>query len=289
VEFTFSRAKKWYGRIALVVSAFIQVGCGGNYQAPVSEQGEQQLTRVPMIVDTSAPDRSYNLSSDPVTTENSFLGGGSAFRTYHVRAGDTLFSIAFEHDLDFRSLAIANNLNPPYTILVGQEISFSSSLAAAVGNNIGEPVGNNSIAQTQGSISRAEGLIRNAISIDSNQLNWRWPHQGGVIRGFEADINKGIDIRGQIGDPVFAASNGDVVYSGRAVQGSGNLIIIRHSDRYLSAYAHNSTMLVGEGARVQAGETIAEVGSNSNGIAMLHFEIRLDGKSVDPTNLLPER
>ena len=132
-------------------------------------------------------------------------------------------------------------------------------------------------------------MIRTAISIDSNQLNWRWPHQGGVIRGFEADINKGIDIRGQIGDPVFAAGNGDVVYSGRAVQGSGNLIIIRHSDRYLSAYAHNSTMLVGEGARVQAGETIAEVGSNSNGIAMLHFEIRLDGKSVDPTNLLPER
>ncbi len=284
-----SSARKRYGRVALVVSVFMQVGCGGNYQAPVSEQGEQQLTRAPMIVDTSVPDRRPNLSRESVTTENSFLGGGSAFRTYHVQAGDTLFSIAFEHDLDFRSLAIANNLNPPYTIFVGQEISFSTSPAKAVGTNIGEPVGNNSIAQTQGSVSHADGLIRTVISTDSNQLNWRWPHQGGVIRGFEADINKGIDIKGQIGDPVFAAGNGDVVYSGRAVQGSGNLIIIRHSDRYLSAYAHNSTMLVSEGARVRAGEAIAEVGSNANGIAMLHFEIRLDGKSVDPTSLLPDR
>ena len=289
MRFTFSSAKKWYRRIAFVVSVFMLVGCGGNYQAPVSEQGEQQLPREPMIVDTSVPDRSYNPPRDSVTTENSFPGIGSAFRTYQVRTGDRLFSIAFEHDLDFRSLATANNLNPPYTIFVGQEISFSTSPGTIIGDNIGESVSNNSIARTQGSISRVDGLIRTAISDNRNQLNWQWPHEGRVIRGFEADVNKGIDIRGQIGDPVFAAGNGDVVYSGRAVQGSGNLIIIRHSDRYLSAYAHNSTMLVGEGTRVQAGETIAEVGSNSNGIAMLHFEIRLDGKSVDPTSLLPDR
>ena len=289
MRFTFSSAKKWYRRIAFVVSVFMLVACGGNYQAPVSEQGEQQLSREPMIVDTSVPDRSYNPPRDSVTTENSFPGIGSAFRTYQVRTGDTLFSIAFEHDLDFRSLATANNLSPPYTIFVGQEISFSTSPGTIIGDNIGEPVSNNSIARTQGSISGVDGLIRTAISDNRNQLNWQWPHEGSVIRGFEADVNKGIDIRGQIGDPVFAAGNGDVVYSGRAVQGSGNLIIIRHSDRYLSAYAHNSSMLVGEGTRVQAGETIAEVGSNSNGIAMLHFEIRLDGKSVDPTSLLPDR
>ena len=112
---------------------------------------------------------------------------------------------------------------------------------------------------------------------------------GKVIRGFEADMNKGIDIGGKLGDPVFAASSGDVVYSGRGVQGSGNLIIIRHNDRYLSAYAHNSRMLVGEGIHVKEGDKIAEVGNSSNGISMLHFEIRFDGKSVDPTGLLPHR
>ena len=92
-----------------------------------------------------------------------------------------------------------------------------------------------------------------------------------------------------MGDPVLAASSGDVVYSGRGVQGSGNLIIIRHSDKYLSAYAHNSAMLVGEGSRVRAGEKIAEIGQNSSGIAMLHFEIRVDGSSVDPLGFLPGR
>ena len=108
-----------------------------------------------------------------------------------------------------------------------------------------------------------------------------------MLRGFQAELNKGVDIGGQLGDPVLAASAGDVVYSGRGVQGSGNLIIIRHGDRYLSAYGHNSAMLVGEGSRVRAGEKIAEVGTSPNGVAMLHFEIRVDGNSVDPAGLLP--
>ena len=109
------------------------------------------------------------------------------------------------------------------------------------------------------------------------------------MRDFRGAGYKGLDIAGQLGDSVVAASAGDVVYSGRGVQGSGNLIIIRHNDRYLSAYAHNSAMLVGEGSRVAAGDKIAEVGLNSAGVAMLHFEIRVEGNSVDPSELLPSR
>ena len=110
-----------------------------------------------------------------------------------------------------------------------------------------------------------------------------------MLRGSQAGLNKGLDISGTRGESVLAAADGDVVYSGRDIQGNGDLIIIRHSDRYLSAYAHNSVMLVSEGSRVRAGEKIAEIGENPGGIAMLHFEIREDGKSIDPTRLLPAR
>jgi murein DD-endopeptidase MepM/ murein hydrolase activator NlpD len=110
-----------------------------------------------------------------------------------------------------------------------------------------------------------------------------------VIRNFQQGDGKGLDLSGRVGDPVLAASDGDVVYSGRGIQGSGNLIILRHSDRYLSAYAHNRVMLVNEGERVSAGQQIAEVGENTAGTPLLHFDIRLDGKSVDPGKLLPNR
>ena len=279
-------------RVGLVTLSIIVAACGG-YQAPVSEQGERQLVRTPIIIDDSAPDRGNNAPRDSVAVVDSSQAGILASQSYRVRAGDTLFSIAFQHDLDFRSLAISNNLISPYTIFVGQEINLNTSQIARsssmTSTNIGEPSINNSVARAQGSISRAGDLIRRAIGSNSEKPNWQWPHGGKVIRGFEADMNKGIDIGGKLGDPVFAASSGDVVYSGRGVQGSGNLIIIRHNDRYLSAYAHNSRMLVGEGIHVKEGEKIAEVGNSSNGISMLHFEIRFDGKSVDPTGLLPHR
>ena len=115
------------------------------------------------------------------------------------------------------------------------------------------------------------------------------PHRGRVVRSFQAPGSEGIDISANVGDPVLAAGAGDVVYSGRGVQGSGNLIIIRHSDRYLSAYAHNSAMLLPEGSHVEAGDKIAEAGSNPAGVPMLHFEIRRDGKSIDPMQYLPQR
>jgi lipoprotein NlpD len=110
-----------------------------------------------------------------------------------------------------------------------------------------------------------------------------------LVRGFQSGVSKGLDINGNVGDAVLAAGDGDVVYSGRGIQGSGDLIIIRHNDRYLSAYAHNSRMLVNEGSRVRAGEKIAEVGEDSAGVAMLHFEIREAGNSVDPGRLLPSK
>ena len=184
-----------------------------------------------------------------------------------MRSGDTLFSIAFQYDLDFRSLAIANGLNPPYTIFVDQEINLDL-------NNI---------------VSGGSAVLRQPVTSTPRAIGWQWPHQGRLLRGFQSGLNKGLNISGNVGDAVLAAGDGDVVYSGSGIQGSGDLIIVRHSDRYLSAYAHNSRMLVNVGSRVRAGEKIAEVGENSSGVAMLHFEIREAGDSVDPSRLLPPK
>ena len=272
------------------------VSCGGGYQAPILEQGEQQVISAPIIVDSSAAQSSFRVENfRPVSVSSSNDGNrsvpevissnsgasvgrpqvvrnGSNFNrggptSHFVGSGDTLFSIAFQYDLDFRSLAIANGLNPPYTIFVDQEINLDL-------NNI---------------VSGGSAVLRQPVTSTPRTISWQWPHPGRLVRGFQSGISKGLDISGNVGDAVLAAGDGDVVYSGSGIQGSGDLIIVRHSDRYLSAYAHNSRMLVNVGSRVRAGEKIAEVGENSSGVAMLHFEIREAGDSVDPSRLLPSK
>ena len=298
--------------LSLIPSGLMLVACG-NYQAPVSEQGERQIVKAPIIVNSSSNEASFRVQESRGTIVNSELNqplrametslSGTAAdavltnnvlsgQTHRVRAGDNLMSIAFQYDLDFRAVARANGLDAPYTIFLDQEINLDTSRFIGDQPNrnssLGTAVTNNSVARAQGTLARAGGLIRQTIE-SNREPEWQWPYQGRIIRGFQGDVNKGLDISGKMGDPVLAASSGDVVYSGRGVQGSGNLIIIRHSDKYLSAYAHNSAMLVGEGSRVRAGEKIAEIGQNSSGIAMLHFEIRVDGSSVDPLGFLPGR
>lgn len=283
--------------------------CGGNYQAPVTEQGVRQVVTAPVIIDSSTPDSRLiaSPSRPAIVVASSAAAAPDASasvvpssprrqaQSHRVRSGDTLHSIAFQYDLDFRRLAIANGLHAPYTIFVDQILNLDVNRTANHAStnpvsNIGTVVSNNSVARAQAVGSPSSGLVRQPIAASSNQEPiWQWPHNGRVLREFQAEVNKGIDIGGGYGDPVLAASAGEVVYSGSGIQGTGDLIIIRHSDRYLSAYAHNSVMLVSAGSRVMAGEKIAEVGANASGIVMLHFEIRVDGKSVDPAEFLPRR
>lgn len=304
--------------------ALLLASCGGGYQAPISEQSEQQVVVTPIIVNSSTPDSSFRIeNSRPVSVSSSSGRNGSSPEvfssssgasvsgsqagsnqgssnfnrsgptTHLVRTGDTLFSIAFQYDLDFRSLAIANGLNPPYTIFVDREINLDlNNIVSSSGvstSSLGTAVGNNSVARARAGSATSTSVLRQPVSRAPRAVSWQWPHQGRLLRGFQSGVSKGLDIGGSVGDAVLAAGDGDVVYSGRGIQGSGDLIIIRHSDRYLSAYAHNSRMLVNEGSRVRAGEKIAEVGENSSGIAMLHFEIREAGDSVDPSRLLPSK
>lgn len=297
----FTRVWRWVG-LVLVLG-----GCSNDYQAPVTEQSERLVITPPIIVDSSTPDSSLRAANSRPALASGMSSRSQAnvpttavrpatpsARTHQVSSGDTLYSIAFQYDLDFRALALANGLNPPYTIFVDQELTLdvttgsSRSAGVTATSTLGVPVANNSVARAQGTNSTPTGVIRQAIGTANIMPSWQWPHNGRIARSFDAQ-GKGIDFEGRVGEPVYAAGDGDVVYSGRGIQGAGELIILRHSDRYLSAYSHNSAMLVKEGDRVLAGQQIAEVGESPTGTPMLHFEIRVDGKSVDPTGLLPRR
>jgi lipoprotein NlpD len=124
---------------------------------------------------------------------------------------------------------------------------------------------------------------------DPDRVDWIWPAGGRILAGFSEATNKGVDIVGKIGDPVYASASGRVVYSGTGLRGFGKLVIIKHNQTYLSAYAHNSNIFVKEGQNVARGQKIAEIGNTDSPQAKLHFEIRRLGKPVDPLKFLPER
>lgn len=127
-----------------------------------------------------------------------------------------------------------------------------------------------------------------AAAVDGG-IPWRWPASGRVIDGFSEGRNKGIDIAGREGDPVFASADGRVVYAGNGLRGYGNLVIVKHNDEFLSAYAHNRALLVKQDQAVRQGQRIAEMGDSDSERVMLHFEIRREGKPVDPMHYLPPR
>ncbi|GEM_PF-127287 len=268
----------------------ILFSCASDFSAPVSERSEELVIKRPIVVENSELDINIGVNSKL----EDFSNIDSDSRTYRVQSGDNLISIAFRFDLDFRLLAIANELKPPYTIFVDQELNLDvrniSDLQSIRNNSLGVDAPNNSVARTQGASTQSDGIVRESIIGRSGQQVWGWPSAGAIVKKFILGQNKGIDISGSVGDPVFAADKGDVVYSGRDdVQGIGNLLIIRHGERYLSAYGHNSRMLVTEGDTVELGQKIAEVGNNPEGDSILHFEIRLDGKPTDPLTVLPSR
>jgi lipoprotein NlpD len=126
------------------------------------------------------------------------------------------------------------------------------------------------------------------ISPDAGKSKWIWPSSGKVIRGFSAQ-NKGLDIQGKRGDPVYASAEGKVVYSGTGLRGYGQLVIVKHNAEYVTAYAHNSAVLVEEGDSVKQGQKIAEIGDSGTNTVKLYFELRLKGKPVDPIKYLPKR
>jgi len=220
----------------------------------------------------------------------------SVVTEYHrVREGETLYYIAWKYRADYRQLADRNGIKPPYTIYPDQRINLSK---ASVTNY---PIKKKSNVRIKtGKTKSYKNKKPNAKQVQEKvakgglkrvNILWRWPAKGTVIEGFsvKGKVNKGVDFAGRKGESVYAAADGKVVYSGPGIVGYGNLIILKHNDFYLSAYAHNSRLLVKEGLRVEGGQKIAEMGSTGTNRNMLHFEIRKQGHPVDPLGYLPRR
>ena len=178
---------------------------------------------------------------------------------YRVKRGDTLYSIAWQYGLDYRQVAKRNKLSSSYAIWPGQSLQLAKAQMRPIHK-----------------------------SFKVHKGDWAWPTKGSIIQGFKPGLtgNAGIDIAGKLGQTVRAAAPGVVVYSGNGVRGYGNLIIIRTSSDFLSAYAYNRRNLVRVGSRIHRGQPIAVMGRNNAGHAALHFEIRYDGQPVDPIRYL---
>ncbi len=218
--------------------------------------------------------------------------------THHLVAkGETLYSIAWRYNMDYRKLAASNGIPSDFKIYPGQRLNLTESVtpsAPAIPQRTKLTKVSPKPSVTQKPRSKKETpLVAKppTSSTKRNPRNWVWPAKGKLISGFQSNrgLNKGIDIRGNLRDSVIAAAAGRVVYSGEGLRGYGKLVIVKHSDKYLSAYAHNHRILVDEGADVTQGQKIAEMGSTGTDSVKLHFEIRYDGKPINPLKYLPKR
>ncbi len=257
-----------------------------------------------LVLSTLLVGCSSNKSSDVrVVDRNNAVAQRPAVTTgqYVVRPKDTLFSIAFRYGWDYKALAARNNIPTPYTIRPGQTIRFDGRTGSTPTSVVTNTTSSPSSSSRTTIITRPAGSAAPAVAskpaaaplppAGPAPTGWGWPSNGVLIGKFSSNgsLNKGIDIAGDLGQPVLAASDGTVVYAGSGLRGYGELVIIKHSDTYVSAYGHNRRLLVRAGQQVKVGQTIAEMGSTGTDRVKLHFEIRRQGKPVDPLQFLPRR
>lgn len=225
-------------------------------------------------------DGTYAPVMDVVTIERVPTNG-----IHRVAPGESLYAIAWRYGLDYRYIARLNHLSQPYHLVVGQTLYLRGNLLRMRNK---ERVKRQSMQSTPISSQptrKAPAPVFVERESNTPVSQWRWPARGPII-GVYSSLNKGINIAGHVGDPIYATAAGQIVYSGSRLRGYGNLIIIKHNSTYLSAYAHNSATLVKEGDWVKTGQKIAEMGSTGSQTVMLHFEIRRSGQPVNPLRYL---
>lgn len=218
---------------------------------------------------------------------------------YRVKPGDTLYRIALENGQNYRDIAAWNNLTNPNQIEVDQLLRVAppaggvTTAAPAAGGAAATPPLSSGPAVppiygsgSNSSSAPAAASTEAAVPAASN-VSFAWPVRGALLNTFDDSKNKGINIGGTAGEAVKAAAEGRVVYAGNGLRGYGNLIIIKHDATYLTAYAHNRALMVKEGDAVTKGQKIAEMGNSDSDRVMLHFEVRRQGKPVDPLKYLP--
>ena len=290
----FSGRKTWMA--ATLVAAAVLAGCSSTSvnRAPVEDRGTAGAPRV-----------------DPATLPGAENAGKPGF--YTVRQGDTIMRIATEVNQPWRDIARWNNLDNPNLIEVGQVLRVVPPAGTTVAS---APALTEGPRPAAGTPAPAPAPAKPAVpvatqttpgvtpapapapapaspppppSAGADDVDFIWPASGALIAGFDEAKNKGLGIAGKAGDAVLAATDGRVVYAGAGLRGYGNLIILKHNNTFLTAYAHNQTLLVKEDQTVKKGQKIAEMGSTDADRVKLHFEIRRSGKPVDPARYLPAR
>ncbi len=267
---------------AILLAAISLAGCTASWQAPVESRVRDPVKTRPARPPIQSP-------------------------IYRVQRGDTLYGIAWQRGVDYRLIAAWNGIRPPYRIFAGQTLRLTPPPVARVPpasaprKSANPPTVAPARKQQTPKTTTKLPPRPQAKAVSKPQpksspaalrrLTWRWPAQGRLVSGFKAGdpLRKGIKIGGRSGDTIRAAEGGKVVYSGSGLIGYGRLIIVKHNENYLSAYGHNSRLLVEEGDQVTKGQKIAVMGTANTGDPLLHFEIRRDGNPVDPLRLLPRR
>ena len=283
--------------VSVTLTALVLAGCGTRMtKAPVEDRGTSSASSSPSSV-----------SGMVVTPIKPLPGAENAGKPgyYTVKAGDTLIRIGLENGQGWKDIARWNNLDNANLIEVGQVLRVvpPSATAATETGVVARPVASSAVVPASAA-STPKPAARAAVAVPApipaptpaaaaasseDDVPFIWPASGTLLAGFDEARNKGYDISGKAGDPVLAAADGRVVYAGAGLRGYGNLVILKHNNTFLTAYAHNQALLVKEDQTVRRGQKIAEMGSTDADRVKLHFEIRRQGKPVDPVRYLPAR
>jgi lipoprotein NlpD len=302
---------------AAAVAAALLVGCASaDHRAPVEDRKRPTTPTAPaaapngssgaVATPVPAPGTAPAVEASPSKPPPPGIENAGKPGYYSVKPGDTLIRIAFDNGQNWRDIARWNGLDNPNVIEVGQVVRVvppevpSTRPVAPVGRVDSRPLdakpplpgASAPLAAPAASAAPAPqpaGAGGGAAREADDDLNWTWPAVGPVATPFDDVKSKGLAITGKAGDPVMAAADGRVIYAGAGLRGYGNLIIVKHNNTYLTAYAHNQTLLVKDEQVVRRGQKIAEMGSSDAERVQLHFEIRRQGKPVDPARLLPPR
>lgn len=298
----------WMG--CLLTSVVVLAACGSPTKRTVVVE-DRSVGRAPTSAAASAaranPTEAPGATTSAVSSsgETASMAGKPGY--YTVKPGDTLVRIGLDHGQNWRDIARWNQIDNPNVIEVGQVLRVRpEATAARVAARPSERAADRASDRAADRPAERPGSAAGGVAAPrvgsgsaadaareseggTAELTWGWPATGPVLQGFDEQRNKGLDLGGKAGDAVLAAADGRVVYAGSALRGYGNLVILKHNSTFLSAYAHNQTLLVKEDQVVKRGQKIAEMGSTDAERVQLHFEIRRDGKPVDPARYLPAR
>ena len=279
------------------VAVAMLTACGSK---PMNRAPVEDRTSVPARVEMQAP-------VVPVKQPPGFENAGKA-GYYTVKPKDTLIGIGLETGQSHKDIARWNSLENPNRIEVGQVlrvtppvadsvavakpvalgVATATPIAAGPAKPASAPAAAPASTATPSSAPVVTTAATTAAASDDD-IAWIWPSSGAVLSGFDETKNKGLDIGGTAGEPILASADGKVVYAGAGLRGYGNLIILKHNNVFLTAYAHNQSLLVKEDQTVKRGQKIAEMGNSDADRVKLHFEVRRQGKPVDPAKYLPTR